>query len=113
MLVERNKANNYVYFPLAGLISVHTIFADHVSLDIVGKEGTVRVFVAADVKAPHARIAVRGSGSATRVAANALRFRNLIDHMRARRRIIDRRGLIKAACGCYGANAVEAENLGR
>jgi hypothetical protein len=28
VLVERNKANNHVYFPLAGLIAVHTIFAD-------------------------------------------------------------------------------------
>jgi hypothetical protein len=28
VLVEQNKANNHVYFPLAGLIAVHTIFAD-------------------------------------------------------------------------------------
>src|SRR5450759_4620840 len=69
VLVERNKANNHVYFPLAGLISVHTIFADRVSLDMVGKEGMVGVFIAAGVTAPHARIEVQGSGSAMRVAA--------------------------------------------
>jgi CRP-like cAMP-binding protein len=195
VLVDRNKANNHVYFPLAGLISVHTIFADHVSLDMVGKEGMVGVFIAAGVQTPHARIAVQGSGSAMRVtakqfrilahrssslqrqmhrytcqllrrsaqtsrcnglhtvearlarclletserggshelrvthellaaamgarrtnvtvAANALRFRDLIDYTRARIKIIDRKGLIKAACGCYGVNAVAAENLGR
>ncbi|HVS55801.1 MAG TPA: Crp/Fnr family transcriptional regulator, partial [Casimicrobiaceae bacterium] len=55
VLVERSKANHHVYFPLAGLITVHTIFADHVSLDMVGKEGMVGVFIAAGVKAPHAR----------------------------------------------------------
>jgi hypothetical protein len=60
VLVERNKASNHVYFPLTGLISVHTIFADHVSLDMVGKEGMVGVFIAAGVTAPHARIAVQG-----------------------------------------------------
>jgi CRP-like cAMP-binding protein len=195
VLGERNKANNHVYFPLAGLISVHTIFADHVSLDMVGKEGMVGVFIAAGVTAPHARISVQGSGSAMRVAAkqfrilanrsgslqrhmhrytcqllkrsaqtsrcnglhtvearlarclletsdcggsrelrvthellaaamtarrtnvtvaaNALRFRNLIDYTRARLTIIDRKGLIKAACGCYGATAAEEENLAR
>jgi hypothetical protein len=63
VLVERNKANNHVYFPLTGLISVHTIFADHVSLDMVGKEGMVGVFIAAGLTAPHARIEVQGSGS--------------------------------------------------
>ena len=62
VLVERNKANNHVYFPLTGLISVHTIFADRVSLDMVGKEGMVGVFIAAGVTAPHARIEVKGSG---------------------------------------------------
>jgi CRP-like cAMP-binding protein len=195
VLVERDKANNHVYFPLAGLISVHTIFADRVSLDMVGREGMVGVFIAAGVTAPHARIAVQGSGSAMRVAAkqfrilanrsgslqrqmhrytcrllkrtaqtsrcnglhtvearlarclletsdcggtrelrvthellaasmaarrsnvtvaaNALRFRNLIDYTRARLTIIDRKGLIKAACGCYGANAAEEENPAR
>jgi CRP-like cAMP-binding protein len=195
VLVERNKANNHVYFPLAGMISVHTIFADHVSLDMVGKEGIVGVFIAAGVKAPHARIAVQGSGSAMRVAAkqfrilahrssslqrqmhrytyqllkrsaqtsrcnglhtvearlarclletserggshelrvthellaaamgarrtnvtvaaNALRFRGRIDYTRARLKIIDRKGLIKAACGCYGVRAVAEENLSR
>ena len=184
VLVEGNKANNYVYFPLAGLISVHTIFADHVSVDMVGKEGMVGVFIAAGVHAPLARIAVQGGGSAMRVparqfriladrsnslqrhmhrytcmllqrsaqssrcnglhtvearlarclletsdragshelrithellavamaarrtnvtvAANALRARNLIDYTRARVRVIDRTGLIDAACGCYG-----------
>ena len=192
VLVERNKANHHVYFPLAGLIGVHTIFADHVSLDMVGKEGMVGVFIAAGVKAPHARVAVQGSGSAMRVAAkqfrilanrsgslqrhmhrytclmlkhsaqtsrcnglhtvqsrlarcllemsdrggsrelrvthellaaaiaarrsnvtvaaNELRFRSLIDYTRARLIIIDRKGLIKAACSCYGGNAVEKEN---
>jgi hypothetical protein len=49
VLVERNKANNHVYFPLAGLISVQTISADHVSLDMVGREGMVGVFIAAGV----------------------------------------------------------------
>ena len=189
VLVERNKTNHHVYFPLAGLIGVHTIFADHVSLDMVGKEGMVGIFIAAGVKAPHARIAVQGSGSAMRVAAaqfriladrsgtlqrhmhrytclmlkhsaqtsrcnglhtvearlarclletsdrggsrelrvthellaaaiaarrsnvtvaaNALRFRNLIDYTRARLTIIDRQGLVRVACGCYGANATE------
>jgi len=47
------------------------------------------------------------------VAANELRFRNLIDYTRARLTIIDRKGLIKAACGCYGANAPARENLAR
>ena len=61
VLVERNKTNHHVYFPLAGLIGVHTIFADHVSLDMVGKEGMVRIFIAAGVKAPHARIAVKAA----------------------------------------------------
>jgi CRP-like cAMP-binding protein len=193
VLVERNKANHHVYFPLAGLIAVHTIFADHVSFDMVGKEGMVGVFIAAGVRAPRARIAVQGSGSAMRVAAqqfrtlanrsrslqrhmhrytclmlkhsaqtsrcnglhtvearlarclletsdrggsrelrvthellaaaiaarrsnvtvaaNELRFRNLIDYTRGRLIIIDRQGLIKAACGCYGANATEEKNL--
>jgi CRP-like cAMP-binding protein len=192
VLVERNKTNQHVYFPLAGLIGVHTIFADHVSLDMVGKEGMVGIFIAAGVKAPHARIAVQGSGSAMRVAAkqfriladrsgslqrhmhrytclmlkhsaqtsrcnglhtvearlarclletsdrggslelrvthellaaaiaarrsnvtvaaNELRFRNLIDYTRARLIIVDWQGLIKVACGCYGANATEKEN---
>lgn len=195
VLVERNMANNYVYFPLAGLISVHRVFSDHASLDTVGKEGMVGIFVAAGVKAPHARIAVQGSGSAMRVAAkqfrvlayrsgslqrhmhrytcqllqraaqtsqcnglhvvearlarclletsdrggsrelrmthellavamgarrtnvtvaaNALRSRKLIDYTRARLRIIDRPGLIKAACACYGANAPRVEDTGR
>jgi CRP-like cAMP-binding protein len=195
VLVERNKANNHVYFPLTGLISVHTIFIDHVSLDMVGKEGMVGVFIAAGVTAPHARIAVQGSGSAMRVAAkqfrilanrsgslqrhmhrytckllkraaqtsrcnglhtvearlarclletsdcggsrelrvthellaaamaarrtnvtiaaNSLRSRNLIDYTRARLTIIDRRGLIKAACGCYGAAAAGEASLAR
>ena len=192
VLVERNKTNHHVYFPLAGLIAVHTIFADHVSLDMVGKEGMVGVFIAAGVNAPQARIAVQGSGLAMRVAAkqfrilanrsgslqrhmhrytclmlkhsvqtsrcnglhtvesrlarcllemsdrggsrelrvthellaaaiaaqrsnvtvaaNELRFRSLIDYTRARLIIIDRKGLIKAACSCYGGNAVEKEN---
>src|SRR6266404_6140464 len=69
VLVERNKTNHHVYFPLAGLIGVHTIFADHVSLDMVGKEGMVGIFIAAGVKAPHARIAVQWlayGGSASR-----------------------------------------------
>jgi CRP-like cAMP-binding protein len=191
VLVDRNKASNHVYFPLAGLISVHTIFTDHVSLDMVGKEGMVGVFIAAGVNTPHARIAVQGSGSAMRitakqfrilasrsgslqlhmhrhtcrllkhsaqtsrcnglhtvearlarclletsdragstelrvthellaaamaarrsnvtVAANALRSRNLIEYTRARLRIIDRNGLVKAACGCYGVNALEGQ----
>jgi CRP-like cAMP-binding protein len=195
VLVERNAANNYVYFPLAGLISVHTIFTDHVSLDMVGKEGMVGIFVAAGVKAPHARIAVQGSGSAMRVAAkqfrvlahrsgslqrhmhrytcqllqhseqtsrcnglhpvearlarclletsdrggsrelrvthellaaamgarrtnvtvaaNALRSRKLIDYTRGRLKIIDRPGLMEAACACYGAVAIQRENPGR
>ena len=56
VLVEPNKANNHVYFPLAGLISVHTIFTDHVSLDMVGREGMVGVFIAAGVQTLHARI---------------------------------------------------------
>jgi CRP-like cAMP-binding protein len=194
VLVERNKANNHVYFPLAALISIHSIFADRVSLDMVGKEGMVGVFIAAGVTTPHARKEVQGSGSAMRVAANQfrilanrsgslqrhmhrytclilkdsaqtsrcnglhtvearlarclletsdrggsrelrmthellaaaiaarrsnvtvaaneLRFRNLIDYTRARLTIIDRKGLVKAACGCYGANAAE-ENLAR
>jgi hypothetical protein len=47
------------------------------------------------------------------VAANALRFRGLIDYTRARLKIIDRKGLIKAACGCYGVHAVAEENLSR
>ena len=76
VLVEPNKANNHAYFPLAGLISVHT-----------------RTNVT--------------------VAANALRFRDLIDYTRARLKIIDRKGLIRAACGCYGVNAVAEENLNR
>jgi CRP-like cAMP-binding protein len=67
VLGARNKPNKYVYFPLAGLISVHTIFSDHVTLDMIGKEGMVGVFVAAGVKAPRARIAVQGSGSAMRI----------------------------------------------
>jgi CRP-like cAMP-binding protein len=195
ILAERNKANNYVYFPLAGLISVHTIFSDHVSLAMVGKEGMVGIFVAPGVAAPHARIAVQGSGSAMRVgakqfrvlahrsgslqrhmhrytcrllqdsaqssrcnglhsvearlarclletsdrggsrelrvthellaaamgarrtnvtvAASALRDRKLIDYTRARLRIIDRPGLIKAACACYGAIAALEEKLGK
>lgn len=195
VLVERNEVHDHVYFPLAGLISVHTIFADHVSLDMVGKEGMVGVFVAADVTAPHARVAVQGGGSAMRiaakqfrilakrsgslqrhmhrytcqllkraaqtsrcnglhtvearlarclletsdcgglrelqvthellaaamaarrtnvtVAANALRSRNLIDYTRARLTIIDRKGLIKAACGCYGPSTADKENLAR
>ncbi len=195
VLVERNNANNHVYFPLAGLISVHTIFTDHVSLDMVGKEGMIGVSIAAGVNAPHARIAVQGSGSAMRVAAkqfrilahrssslqrhmhrytcqllkrsaqtsrcnglhtvearlarclletserggshelrvthellavamaarrtnvtvaaNALRSRDLIDCTRAWLKIIDRKGLIKAACGCYGVNAVAEKNPSR
>jgi len=195
VLVEQNVANNYVYFPLAGLISVHTVFTDHVSLDMVGKEGMVGIFVAADVKAPHARITVQGSGSAMRVtakkfrvlahrsgslqrhmhrytcqmlqhsaqtsrcnglhpvearlarclletsdrggshelrvthellaaamgarrtnvtvAANALRDRKLIDYTRGRLRIIDRPGLIKVACACYGAIAAREESQRR
>ena len=195
VLVERNKANNHVYFPLSGLISVHTIFTDHVSLDMVGKEGMVGVAIAAGVNAPNARIAVQGSGSAMRVAAkqfrilarrssslqrhmhrytcqllkqsaqtsrcnglhtvearlarclletserggshelrvthellaaamgarrtnvtvaaNALRSRDLIDYTRARLKIIDRKGLIKAACGCYGVDSIPEENLSR
>jgi hypothetical protein len=76
VLVEPNKANNHAYFPLAGLISVHT-----------------RTNVT--------------------VAANALRFHNLIDYTRARIKIIDRKGLIKAACGCYDVNAVAEENVNR
>ena len=47
------------------------------------------------------------------VAANALRFRDLIDYTRARLKIIDRKGLIKAACGCYGVHAVAEEILSR
>ena len=195
VLVERNKANHHVYFPLAGLISIHTIFTDHVSLDMVGKEGMVGIFIAAGVDAPHARIAVQGTGSALRiaaskfrmlangsgslqrqmhrhtcrllrhsaqtsrcnglhtvearlarclletsdragshelrvthelladamaarrsnvtVAANALRVRNLIDYTRARLQIVDRRGLIKAACGCYAINAAAGSDNGR
>ena len=74
VLVERNKTNHHVYFPLAGLIAVHTIFADHVSLDMVGKEGMVGVFIAAGVNAPQARIAVQGSGSAMRVSAKQFRI---------------------------------------
>ena len=57
-----------------------------------------------------AAIAARRSN--VTVAANELRFRNLIDYTRARLTIVDRKGLIKAACGCYGANAAE-ENLAR
>src|SRR5438477_465210 len=191
VLAESGKANKYVYFPLAGLISVHTVFTDHVSLDLVGKEGMVGVFIAAGVDAPCSRIAVQGSGSAMRVeanrfrmlanqsgslqrqmhrhtclllkhsaqtsrcnglhtvearlarclletsdrggsrelrvthellaaaiaarrsnvtvAANALRFRNLVDYTRARLTIIDRQGLVRVACGCYGAIATEKE----
>jgi CRP-like cAMP-binding protein len=195
VLVERNKANNHVYFPLDGLISIHTIFTDHVSLDMVGNEGMVGIFIAPGVDAPHARIAVRGRGSALRiaagkfrmlanessslqrqmhrhtcrllrhsaqtsrcnglhtvearlarclletsdragshelrvthelladaiaarrsnvtVAANALRVRNLIDYTRARLQIVDRKGLIKAACGCYAINAAAGGDIGR
>jgi CRP-like cAMP-binding protein len=195
VLAARNKQPSYVYFPLAGLISVHTIFSDHVSLDMVGKEGMVGVFVAAGVEAPHARIAVHGTGSAMRVpakqfrilarrsgslqrhmhrytcqllqrsaqtsrcnglhtvearlaralleasdrggsnelrvthellavamgarrtnvtvAANALRSRKLIDYTRARLSIVDRKGLIKAACACYGAIAAEERGAAR
>jgi hypothetical protein len=47
------------------------------------------------------------------VAANSLRSRNLIDYTRARLAIIDRKGLIKAACGCYGAAAAEEESVAR
>jgi CRP-like cAMP-binding protein len=188
VLVERDKANDHVYFPMAGLISVHTIFTDHVSLDLIGKEGMVGVFIAAGVDTPHARIAVQGTGSAMRiaakqfrvlanrsgslqrhmhrhtcrllkhsaqtsrcnglhtvearlarclletsdrggsqelrvthellaaamaarrsnvtVAANALRSRKLIEYTRARLNIIDRKGLVAAACGCYGVNTL-------
>jgi CRP-like cAMP-binding protein len=195
VLVERDKANGHVYFPLAGLISVHTIFTDHISLDMVGKEGMVGVFIAAGVNTPYARIAVQGSGSAMRiaaqkfrilanqssslqlqmhrhtcrllkhsaqtsrcnglhtvearlarclletsdragsrelrvthellaaamaarrsnvtVAANALRSRKLIEYTRARLGIMDRKGLVKAACGCYGVNALEGQDPGR
>ncbi len=188
VLVERNKANNYVYFPLAGLISVHTIFADRVSFDMVGKDGMVGVFVAAGVDTPRALISIQGSGSAAMrvpsrqfralakrsgtlqrqmhrytclllkrlaqtsrcnglhtvearlarwlletsdragtqelrvthehlanamaarranvtVAANALRSLNLIAYTRARLRIVDRKGLVKAACACYRSAA--------
>ena len=52
-----------------------------------------------------AAIAARRSN--VTVAANALRFRNLIDYTRARLTIIDRQGLVRVACGCYGANATE------
>jgi CRP-like cAMP-binding protein len=45
------------------------------------------------------------------VAANALRSRNLIEYTRARLRIIDRRGLIKAACGCYAVTLAAAKQL--
>ena len=55
-----------------------------------------------------AAIAARRSN--VTVAANELRFRSLIDYTRARLIIIDRKGLIKAACSCYGGNAVEKEN---
>jgi CRP-like cAMP-binding protein len=58
-----------------------------------------------------AAIAARRSN--VTVAANELRFRNLIDYTRAHLTIIDRTGLIKAACGCYGANATEEKNLAR
>jgi CRP-like cAMP-binding protein len=44
------------------------------------------------------------------VAANALRSRKLIEYTRARLRIIDRKGLVKAACGCYGVNALEGQD---
>ena len=193
VLVERNKANKHVYFPLAGLISIHTVFTDHVSLDLVGKEGMVGVFIAAGVDVPNSRIAVQGSGSAMRVeanrfrmlanqsgslqrqmhrhtclllkhsaqtsrcnglhtvearlarclletsdradsdelrvthellgaamaarrsnvtvAANALRSRKLIAYTRARLKIIDRNGLMKAACGCYAVNVATRKHI--
>jgi CRP-like cAMP-binding protein len=55
-----------------------------------------------------AAIAARRSN--VTVAANELRFRSLIDYTRARLIIIDRKGLIKVACSCYGGSAVEKEN---
>ena len=58
-----------------------------------------------------AAIAARRSN--VTVAANALRFRNLIDYTRARLTIIDRQGLVRVACGCYGADAAKKTSLGR
>jgi len=111
VLVERNKANGHVYFPLAGLISVHTVFTDHVSLDIVGKEGMVGIYVAAGVKTPHARIAVQGSGSAMRVTAN--QFRKLSNRSGSLQRHMHRYTchLLQRSAQtsrCNGLHAVEA-----
>ncbi len=68
-----------------------------------------------ELRVTHELLAVAMAARRTNVtvAANALRSRDLIDYTRARLKIIDRKGLINAACGCYGVNAAAEENLSR
>jgi CRP-like cAMP-binding protein len=64
-----------------------------------------------DLRVTHELLAVGMGARRTNVtvAANSLRSRKLIDYTRARIRIVDRRGLINAACTCYGVDPSDGE----
>src|SRR5437660_1618987 len=81
ILHEPGERIRHVYFPGDSLVSLLTVVEGHLALEVgmVGREGMVGVTT----------------------AARALQKRKLITYDRGEIRILDRRGLERAACSCY------------
>lgn len=71
ILCESNQPYQYVYFPLAGFISLVTMMDDHqpLELGLIGNEGMLGVTLILGVNAAPLRAVVQGAGTAMRMTA--------------------------------------------
>jgi CRP-like cAMP-binding protein len=73
VLAEPERTPKYVYFPISGLIAVHTPVVNGVSTGLVGSEGMVGASVSAGSRRRHALVVVHGAGASMRIEARRLR----------------------------------------
>ena len=73
VLAKPEQSPKYVYFPISGLIAVHTPIVNGVSTGLVGNEGMVGALVSSGPRRRHALVVVHGAGASMRIDARRLR----------------------------------------
>ena len=111
VLAEPDATARYVYFPMSGLVAIHTATIGRPSLALVGSEGMIGSSLAAGVAAPFALVVVQGPGTAMRM--DARRFRVLADRSTSLQRQMHRYtlrllGRTSQMAVCNGVHAAEA-----
>jgi CRP-like cAMP-binding protein len=73
VLADPARSPKYVYFPISGLIAVHTPVVNGVSTGLVGNEGMVGALVSATSRDLHDLAVVHGEGTSMRIESRRLR----------------------------------------